>query len=30
MLRFKSHVALKSKFPDFDFTTIGRWDYWKR
>lgn len=22
--------ALKSKFPDFDFTTIGRWDYWKR
>lgn len=22
--------ALKSKFPDFDFTMIGRWDYWKR
>ena len=22
--------GLKSKFPNFDFTTIGRWDYWKR
>jgi hypothetical protein len=22
--------SVKSKFPNFDFTTIGRWDYWKR
>ena len=22
--------TLKDKFPNFDFTQIGRWDYWKR